>query len=740
MNRVYPAVEPERRVIASAPELRAEAEQDGLPRRLVGYAAVFDKPALIGKGKLRFRERIAPGAFTKTIQEADVRLLVNHDPSPVLARTKNGTLRLAEDDIGLRVEAHLDVDNPDVVSVVRQIARGDVDQMSFAFDVIREEWNMEVDPPERVIREVRLWDVSVVTFPAYKETTVHVRMDDRIQRELEARGVVPTDVSRETAPEDTPWERPNLSDFTDKPWDELTESEKRRIAGHFAWAASMPPETYGDLKLPHHDPGTGAVVWRAVAAAMAALLGARGGVDIPSADRRRVYEHLASHYRQFDREPPEFSAMSWYPAPRAGEEPPVEPDRTAPVTVNLRRSLHERMIDIRFPRGGSTMDMRALYERAQNLYHQMREILDAAANEVRDLTAEELQRYRTLEQELDTVLAQRQALQSRERIERILAEAVPASQGAENPEERAFLRYLRGEGLAPEELRALGKSAGASGGYLVPQTMAREFVKIIDQYSAIRQIVRPFVTDSGEDVLIPVVDDTTNKGVIVAENDVTPEQDTAFAQKRLAAYKYSSKLVRISLELLQDSAFPVDRIITELLGERIGRAIEEHYVVGTGTGQPEGIVTAAPVGKTAAATNAITYDDLVDLVHSLEPTYRANAVFLLHDSTVQAIRKLKDANQQPLWQPSLRDVAPGTILGYPYVTSRYMPTMAANAVAVVFGDMRAAYVVRDVRGIEVVRSDHEVVTRYQMLFSAFFRTGGVVQAPKAITALKMAAA
>ena len=338
MNRVSVVTTPERRYVERPVELRADGET--LPRTLVGYAAVFDTWALIGSGKLRFRERIAQGAFAKTIRESDVRLLVNHEPAPVLARTKNGTLQLSEDDVGLRVEAVLDAENPAVAAVIRQIQRGDVDQMSFAFDVIRDEWNTDADPPERTIREVRLWDVSVVTFPAYEETSVHVRMDERVRQLLEERGVVPDDVSDELAPEDTPWERPSLSDFTDKAWDELSLAEKRRIAGHFAWAASMPPENYGDLKLPHHDPATGRVVWRGVAAAMAALFGARGGVDIPSADRRRVYEHLARHYRQFDREPPEFSSASWYPAPRAGEEPP---DVRASVVTRRRNLLLVRM-------------------------------------------------------------------------------------------------------------------------------------------------------------------------------------------------------------------------------------------------------------------------------------------------------------------------------------------------------------------------------------------------------------
>jgi len=104
----------------------------------------------------------------------------------------------------------------------------------------------------------------------------------------------------ETADEDEPWEAPNLEDFTDKSWDELTDTEKRRIAGHFAWAASMPPEKYGDLKLPHHRPSDGKVVWRGVANAAARLEQS----NIPQADMNKVKNHLGRHYEQFDRTPP----------------------------------------------------------------------------------------------------------------------------------------------------------------------------------------------------------------------------------------------------------------------------------------------------------------------------------------------------------------------------------------------------------------------------------------------------
>ncbi len=122
------------------------------------------------------------------------------------------------------------------------------------------------------------------------------------------KGVVPADVSDKLAPENTPWEAPSLGDFTDKAWGDLSDDEKKNIAGHYAWAKEEPPETFGDLKLPHHRPSDGAVVWRGVAASMAVLMGGRGGVEIPDADRKKVYDHLAHHYEQFGKEAPEFKA------------------------------------------------------------------------------------------------------------------------------------------------------------------------------------------------------------------------------------------------------------------------------------------------------------------------------------------------------------------------------------------------------------------------------------------------
>ena len=119
---------------------------------------------------------------------------------------------------------------------------------------------------------------------------------------------MPKNVSDEKAPDTTTWSKPALADFTDKAWDDLSVPEKRHIAGHFAYSKDNPPETFDDLKLPHHEAKTGTVVWSGVKAAMGALMGARGGVDVEG-DRKAVYEHLAAHYRQFEKEPPELKSL-----------------------------------------------------------------------------------------------------------------------------------------------------------------------------------------------------------------------------------------------------------------------------------------------------------------------------------------------------------------------------------------------------------------------------------------------
>lgn len=176
-------------------EIRGE-DLDG-KQVLRGYASVFNKGALIGR---MFTEKVAPGAFADTINKDDVRALINHNPMFVLGRNKNGTLRMSEDDKGLKIE----IDPPDTSfarDLLVSVNRGDISQMSFSFEALEEEWAKGEDgqPDVRTLVKVRLWDVSPVTYPAYEQTSVAVAK--RSHEEWQKSQEVPKETEKESSEE-----------------------------------------------------------------------------------------------------------------------------------------------------------------------------------------------------------------------------------------------------------------------------------------------------------------------------------------------------------------------------------------------------------------------------------------------------------------------------------------------------------------------------------------------------------
>ncbi len=202
----------------------------------------------------------------------------------------------------LWVKLMLNKAHPQFETIYKSLKDGFLDAFSIGFKVLARQGNR--------ITRLKILEVSLVGVPANPEAVVedvYEKMFGDKEGEVELiKGVVPGHPWKYGKDEQSGWRKPTLSDFTDKSWDELSDSEKRSIAGHFAWSANNPPKAFGDLKLPHHDPKTHAVVWRGVVAAMAALFGARGGVNIPAEDKKKVFNHLAAHYKEFGREPPEF--------------------------------------------------------------------------------------------------------------------------------------------------------------------------------------------------------------------------------------------------------------------------------------------------------------------------------------------------------------------------------------------------------------------------------------------------
>lgn len=292
-----------------------------------------------------------------------------------------------------------------------------------------------------------------------------------------------------------------------------------------------------------------------------------------------------------------------------------------------------------------------------------------------------------------------------------------------NPEQRQMLMANFSAG----ENRAQSTSTTA-GGYLIPPGFLTRMTETLKAFGGILNAAEIINTDSGNPLQWPTFNGTAQSGQILAENATETALDMAFGSTTLGAYTYSSRIVQVSLQLMQDSAFNLDEFVARQLGIRIGRAIAPHLATGTGTGQPTGLFTNATVGKTGLVgqTTSVIYDDLVDLIHSIDPAYRAmeGCQFVLADSSLKAVRKLKDSQGHPLWEPSVQVGVPSTLLGYAYTVDQGVPAMAANAKSIGFGNVKAGYVVRQVSGGQLLRLTERYADSLQVGYLGFLRLDG----------------
>jgi HK97 family phage major capsid protein len=290
---------------------------------------------------------------------------------------------------------------------------------------------------------------------------------------------------------------------------------------------------------------------------------------------------------------------------------------------------------------------------------------------------------------------------------------------------------LLGQGFNPETRAPMGVGSGAIGGYMVPPGFVTKITDTLKQFGGMLRVANVISTDNGQPLQWPTVDDTANVGAILPENNQAVELDVTVGTKTLGAYMYTSKLVLLSFQLLQDSAFDLNTWLPMKLGQRIGRAVNAHLTTGTGTSQPTGIQPTLTVGKQGIVgqTTTVIYDDLVDVVHSLDPAYRDGASWMMNDSSLKIIQKLKDGQNRPLLEPatsaSLAAGMPNTLLGYPIVTNQDWPAMAASARSIGFGRWDLAYTVRRVNDVAVLRLSERYADFLQVGFLAFVRFDGV---------------
>lgn len=273
----------------------------------------------------------------------------------------------------------------------------------------------------------------------------------------------------------------------------------------------------------------------------------------------------------------------------------------------------------------------------------------------------------------------------------------------------------------------------SEGGFLVPDEFEKKLIESLTEENIFRQLATVIKTSSG-DRKIPIV---TSKGeaVWIDEEKAYTLSDDVFGQASLSAYKVGTA-IKVSEELLNDSAFDLSAYITKEFARRVGAKEEEAFFVGDGNGKPTGIFAASGGAENGATTSTanITFDDMMELFYSLKSPYRKKASWVLNDSTVKALRKLKDSNGNYIWSPSVSAGIPDTIMNRPYYTSSYVPESTAGSKAIAFGDF-SYYWIADRKGFTFKRLNEVFAMNGQIGFIASKRVDGRLILPEAIKTL-----
>lgn len=281
------------------------------------------------------------------------------------------------------------------------------------------------------------------------------------------------------------------------------------------------------------------------------------------------------------------------------------------------------------------------------------------------------------------------------------------------------------------DIRAtMSTTTAGEGGYTVPTEVYGAVLDVLKAYGGVREVATVIQTESGHPINYPTSDGTSETGELIGENTTATAADPSFGVVTLSTYKFSSKIVAVPFELLQDAAVDVEAFVAKRLGERLGRTLNSYFTTGTGSSQPNGVVTASASGKvgTTGQTTSVIFDDLVDLVHSVDPAYRNDGCrWMMNDASLKVVRKLKDSQNRPVFIPGwdgLGGKMPDTLLGYGVTINQDVATMAANAKSILFGDF-SRYTIRDVMGLTLFRFDDSAYAKLgQIGFLAWMRAGG----------------
>ena len=376
-----------------------------------------------------------------------------------------------------------------------------------------------------------------------------------------------------------------------------------------------------------------------------------------------------------------------------------------------------------------------LREKRAKLWNDTKAFLDSHRGEDDMVSAEDNATYEKMEADVVALGKEIDRLERQAAIDREMdrpttvplvsrpAVATDQKQGRASDEYKsAFWGMMRNRSAGPNVMNALQIGTDSEGGYLVPDEYERTLVRGLEEENVLRKMCTVIQTSSG-DRKIPIA---ASHGTAswVYEEGLIPESDDSFGQISIGAHKVAT-MIKVSDELLQDNVFNIEEYISGEFARRIGAAEEEAFITGNGTGNPTGLLHAtngAATGVTTAGTS-VTADELIDLVHSVKSVYRNKSVFLLNDSTLKTIRKLKDGQGQYLWQPGLKEGQPDMLLNYSLVTSPFMPEIAAGNKVILFGDFKS-YWIADRQGRSFQRLNELYAATGQVGFRATQRVDG----------------
>lgn len=392
------------------------------------------------------------------------------------------------------------------------------------------------------------------------------------------------------------------------------------------------------------------------------------------------------------------------------------------------------------------MNAKQMREKRAALVEQMQGMVAAAKAEGRNLSNEENEKFDAISNEVDELRSAAARIERAEELKKEMAnkaEEVREAAPAKKVEAReAFNAYLRKgfNNLSAEERSIMGELRGTNtqittndglGGFLVPENWAAAVSATELFKSDIEKVATVIATSNGQPFNLPANDDTSVAAAILGEGTAESVSDMTFTNVKFEPYTYSSKIVKVSRQLVSDNAFDLGGFVAGQLANRLNRGINGHLTTGTGSSQPSGIVTGSSLGKTAASATAVTIAEILDLMYSVDGSYRnaPGAAFMMNSATLAAVRKLGfgSSNDFPVFVPAMEVGGVDLLFGKPVYVNEDMAGIATGNKSIIFGDMKQYYI-HQAGGVQLLRLEERYADELSVGYIAYKRVdGNVVQ-------------